>query len=83
MCSSDLYSVYRAEGGTGYALINRNTDAIEGYVDQEPPAVMTLLMLQEAYDDVMGDPEREYKVRKQQRAAVSHVPAGKAGILAN
>ena len=51
----------------GYEIVNFQTEAVEMFMDQEPQAVMALMWLQEQYDEVMGDPQREYKVRQNKR----------------
>ena len=66
--TDDYRLLVSAEGGIGgYEIINSNTGAIEMFMDQEPQALMGLMWLQEQYDEVMGDPQREYKVRQNKR----------------
>lgn len=80
--ASESYEVRIAPDNVGYHIINVNTGAVEGFVDQEPAAVMSMLYLQDAYDEVMQDPEREYKVRKQRREATpQHIPKDKVKIV--
>jgi len=49
----------------GYLIINRETGQVEMEIDQEPQAIMAMIWLQEQYEEIMPDPMREYKVRKQ------------------
>ncbi len=55
----------------GYDIVNRGTGQVELRIDQLPQAIMALLWLQEQYDEVMEDPEREFMRRK---------PRGGAGL---
>jgi hypothetical protein len=55
----------------GYEIVNTSTNAIEMVVEQEPQGVMAMMWLEEAYVEVMTDPEREFKVRKTRNQARS------------
>ena len=65
--TKDYLVTVSVQTGSGYDIRNKNTGAVEGYVDQEPAAIMSALYLQDAYDEVMDDPVREYKLRKQRQ----------------
>ena len=58
------YAVVASDDAEGYGIVNTNTGQIEMHVEQEPPAVMALLYLQDHYDKVMADPESVYKMRR-------------------
>lgn len=47
----------------GYHVINSNTGAVEMFLEQEGSAVLAIISLEEAYAEIMQDPEREWKVR--------------------
>lgn len=55
----------------GYDIVNRETGQVELRIDQLPQALMAILWLQEQYEEVMADPEREFIRRK---------PRGGAGL---
>lgn len=58
--NSEYASVFKM----GYDIVNRETRSVEMSVEQEPPAIMAMLYLQDNYDNVMADPEAVYKRRK-------------------
>lgn len=61
---TDDFAVELGLEDVGYQIRNRNTQAIETFCENETSAVLTALWLQESYDEVMGDPEKEYERRK-------------------
>ncbi len=63
---TDNYEL-RIADDLGYVIVNKITKAVEGKIDQEPAGVLTILLLQESYDEIMVDPVREYEVRKQKQ----------------
>ena len=66
--TDDYRLMVESTTGQGYSIVNKHTAAVEGFVDQEPAGVLSMLYLQEAYEEVMPDPLREYKLRKQRQA---------------
>lgn len=48
----------------GYDIVNRGTAQVEIRIDQEPQGLMAMLWLQDQYEEIMADPEREYFRRK-------------------
>jgi len=66
--STENYHIVVGKDNFGYEIINTQTQAVELISDQEPQTVMAMMWLQESYDEVMGDPEREFKVRKNKTA---------------
>ena len=63
--TTDNYTILNSkQDSIGYEIINRNTGQVEIMVDQEPPAIMAMLYLEEAYQRIMADPMAEYKSRK-------------------
>jgi len=64
---TDSYMLLVSDEGMGYNIVNKQTLAIEMFMDQEPQALMALMWMQEQYDEVMTDPQREYTVRANKR----------------
>jgi len=62
--ATDDYHLVSGESNYGYNIINSGTEVTEMVVDTEPQAVMAMMWLQHQYEEVMADPEREFKVRK-------------------
>ena len=58
------YELEVGEANYGYNIVNKQTYVTEMVVDTEPQAVMAMMWLQHQYEEVMADPEREFKVRK-------------------
>jgi len=55
----------------GYDIVNRETGQTEIRIDQEPQGLMAMLWLQEQYEEIMGDPDREYSRRKPRTSGLS------------
>lgn len=55
----------------GYEIVNRNTAQVELRIDQEPQGLMAMLWLQEQYDEIMKDPEREFQSRKPRQGGIA------------
>jgi len=55
----------------GYELVNKNTNRVEAYADTETQSLMLLMSLEESYVEIMADPEREYRIRRQRMQGVS------------
>lgn len=62
------YQILPAKDAAGYDIINRNTGQVELFVEQEPQACLAIQWLQEAYDDIMDDPEAAFRLKKSQQA---------------
>jgi len=68
------FQVKLTEDRIGYHIINVNTGVIEMFLDQEGAAVIAIQSLEDAYSEIMADPEREFKLRKE-RSTASLAPA--------
>ena len=55
----------------GYEIVNRGTGQVELRIDQEPQGLMAMLWLQEQYDEIMKDPEREFQSRKPRSGGIA------------
>ena len=55
----------------GYEIVNRGTGQVELRIDQEPQGLIAMLWLQEQYDDIMKDPDREYNSRKPRSGGIA------------
>jgi hypothetical protein len=64
------------DAGFGYDIINVETGQVELRIDQEPQGVMAMLWLQEQYEEVMGDPSREFQRRKPSTSGLTRAAAG-------
>ena len=64
---TDNYELRPNADNFGYQIININTGVNEMMVDSEPQAIMAMMWMEEQYQEVMLDPEREFKVRRQNR----------------
>lgn len=62
------YFMQVGDSNIGYNIFNADTGAIEYYTEQLPGAIFALLSMQEAYDEIMSDPVREYKAKKAQQS---------------
>ena len=78
---SNNYCVMAASGEAGYDIVNRDTGQVEAFVEQEPAAIITMLYLQDAYDEVMRDPEREFKLRKDRMKAAQVAPTPQHKVI--
>lgn len=58
------YSLMNAKDASGYDIINLNTGQIEMWCEQEPQGVIALQWLQEAYDEIMEDPEAIFRQKR-------------------
>ena len=58
----------------GYMIVNKNTEVTEMMIDAEPQALMAMMWMQEQYEEVMHDPEREFKVRRNTREPMQQAP---------
>lgn len=62
--TTEDYCILPAAEELGYLLLNRNTGQVELEIDQEPSALMALMLLQDTYDEVMANPLEYYMKRK-------------------
>lgn len=53
----------------GYEIVNRDTGQVEMRIDQEPQGLMAMLWMQEQYEEIMGDPEREFVRRRPRQSS--------------
>jgi hypothetical protein len=71
-----LRSQMKDDPSYGYEITNRETGQVELRIDQEPQGIMAMMWLQEQYDEIMADPEREFQRRKPRTSGLSEAPAG-------
>ena len=74
--STPNFEVRHTEDNIGYHIKNVNTGVIEMFLDQEGAAVIAIQSLEEAYSEIMSDPEREFKLRKARNTAPGGAPKG-------
>ncbi len=67
---TDDYAVVVASGPAGYDIVNRNTGQIEAFVEQMTQAVISVLWMQDNYEEIMADPVREFTIRKERNNTV-------------
>jgi hypothetical protein len=68
-----LCSQMKDDPSYGYEIVNRDTGQVELRIDQEPQGIMAMMWLQEQYDEIMTDPEREYARRKPRTGGLAEV----------
>jgi hypothetical protein len=69
-----LCSQMKDDPSYGYEITNRDTGQVELRIDQEPQGLMAMMWLQEQYEEIMSDPEREYNRRKPRTAGLAQAP---------
>lgn len=74
------YELWPSEEGAGYKIINTGTQTIEAFADQEPAAVISLLWMEDNWQDIMDDPVREFKRRKAMQSSRS-APQQASGLV--
>jgi hypothetical protein len=67
--TNDYFLACAPENIAGYEVINYATGQVEMVVETEPEAIIGMLYLQDRFDEIMVDPVREYKVRKNKQQA--------------
>ena len=80
---TDNYAVVTAPDLAGYHIVNRDTEQAESFVETMPQAVMTLMWMQENYEEILGDPEREFKLRKDKMKANQAMMGAKSSKIIN
>ena len=68
-----LCSQMKDDPSYGYEITNRDTGQVELRIDQEPQGIMAMMWLQEQYDEIMADPEREFQRRKPRTGGITEV----------
>lgn len=69
------------EGEVGYHIRNKNTGSIELFTDNESSLVIQIQAFQDAYEEIMKDPEREFQVRKAKQGSVTAPAAARPRIV--
>jgi hypothetical protein len=66
-----LASAMKDDPTYGYEIVNRQTGQVELRIDQEPQGIMAMLWLQDQYNEIMADPEREFQRRKPRTSGIA------------